>query len=114
MVEEAEKQDVHFLDIDEICPPERRIRINKKDYRIRGDISTEETIKFARATAKRPKDDRSPEALDELLEQIQSFFIDKIDKKELLTLSVNVQLPKLIAFLYKSKDNNNGKKKDTE
>lgn len=98
--EEEKNQGINFLDIDELCPPERTIKINGKNYKVRGDISTEETIILARASK---ENINSPETMEALIDRVITFFITPIDKKELLKLSINTQLPKLISFLYGGK-----------
>jgi len=88
--------EIKILDLDAIIPDERKIKINGKEYRIRGDATVEESLKLT----KYANDNSSPEAIAALFGAIKSFFIDKIDDKELKTLGIRTQLPLLIQFLF--------------
>ena len=67
--------EIKILDLDAIIPDERKIKINGKEYRIRGDATVEESLKLT----KYANDNSSPEAIAALFGAIKSFFIDKID-----------------------------------
>ena len=102
--------EVKILDLDDIVPSERQIKINGKVYRIRGDATVEETLTLA----KLQNSINTEEGINQIFEAIKSFFIDEIDIKVLKTLGIQTQLPLLITFLFGSENNKDIKKKITE
>jgi len=99
---ENEKGNGQFLDLDQILPPAKTVRIGGQDYHLSGAMSVEDNIGFLQRF-KQFKDPNDPEAIQEMLEAISKFFLpydetmtaDKIGK--MLTVS---QLPTLCTFVF--------------
>ena len=89
-----------ILDLDKFIPDDREVIINKKKYKVSGNASVRTTLSLMKSAETWTKAPGSPESINKLIESIQAFFIDPIEKDVLEALDVSGQLPQLVAFLY--------------
>jgi hypothetical protein len=85
-----------ILDLDKLIPPAKIVIINGKEYKVKSDISVKEALELTKYAS----DLQSEKAVATLLNIIESFFIDSIDRAELEKIGLKNQLPKLIAFFF--------------
>jgi hypothetical protein len=99
---ENEKGNGQFLDLDQILPPAKTIRINNQDYYLSGEMTVKDNIEFLQKL-RQYSDPSDPEAVQQMLEQISKFFTpyDPTMTAEKLGGMISIsQLPALVKFIF--------------
>lgn len=102
MDNESSKGNGQFLDLDQILPPAKTVRINGQDFYVSGEMSVEDNIQFLQKL-KGYTDPADPEAAKAMLEQLSKFFIpyDSTMTPEKLGSMISIsQLPTLVKFIF--------------
>ena len=90
-----------FLDLDQIIPPAKTVRINGQDYYISGEMTVKDNLEFLQKM--RDFSENDPEAVRQMIEQLSKFFLpyDATMTAEKISEMVTVsQLPDLISFIF--------------
>lgn len=90
-----------FLDLDDVSPPAKTVKIKGKEYYISADESVAENIKFLQKL--KVLDPGDPESAQEMLKEISKFFLpyDETMTAEKIGELVGVsQLPFLAKFVF--------------